>query len=261
MKKRNWLMTIAFAVLSLTIISTCVIGSTYAKFVSKVNGSGKAQAAGFLLTATEKQAGEGQGTAQVQIVAPNDVIDSAIVVNYFSQVDTDITATGETNTANNTGVFTDENWSAIVNYYNENFAALKKIFPGDGGEAAFTDAPAISDIFTVEGTGELAKTFVDAIVAEVPTLKIEGNATRIKAMAPEATASIEVEVNASVKWTTHAVGGDVFDSLLGAAITTLLQNKTSIELVAGKALTLTGTGASTIGVTIGLVATQVVAGA
>ena len=117
MKKRNWLMTIAFAVLSLTIVSTMVIGTTYAKFTSTISNAGTVNAAGFLITGTTV------GQDNDVMIAPSESKNVTMTIAYFSQVDTDITSAATMDNSANTGAFSTANWSSI-----------KTFFTGGGGE-------------------------------------------------------------------------------------------------------------------------------
>lgn len=238
MKKRNWLMTIAFAVLSLTIISTCVIGSTYAKFVSKVGGNGSVNAAGFYLTdggtlnlaSTTTFVGPGNGTAEKT--------DGA--VKFFSQVDTKITV-GQTDSASaGTGVFAydsahpeNSNWGKLVAYYNLNINNIAKAFgywdaktSGISGEGDFTGGAVKADLLPTDlikvggaDTSAIMLKIVDAIFAKEATATVKtkteiGSTTKstvdatlaaneILVSAFQGTAAAEItDLNASINWTT-----------------------------------------------------------
>lgn len=290
MKKRNWLMTIAFAVLSLTIISTCVIGSTYAKFVSKVSGSANGQAAGFLFAGTTTAA-----DAEA-LIAPNqtDGQDVSVSVNYFSQVKTAISATSATSAAGNTGAFTAANFQAIVDFYNANFALLRSEFSNDvggtedtnvtGGKAILAETAMTVDKFikisaAAEEGKDLADAFVAALIASEDAKNAGANGAAlsatgktIEAMGAGQKKAITVDLKVNVKWVSDANGGDVFDTLVGNAIYALLSSTDGTEVTltygtgaAAKTLTLTrdatnaDNNVSKVAVAIGLTATQVVA--
>lgn len=239
MKKRNWLMTIAFAVLSLTIISTCVIGSTYAKFVSKVGGSGSVNAAGFYLTdggtlnlaSTTTFVGPGNGTAEKENGA----------VKFFSQVETKITV-GQTDSASaGTGVFAydsahpeNSNWGKLVAYYNLNINNIAKAFgywdakankisgEGDFTGGAVKEGLLPTDLIKVAGanTSDIMVKIVDAIFAKEAGATVKTNtamgstdkkstadtglaANEILVSAFAGTAAAEINgLNASINWTT-----------------------------------------------------------
>ncbi len=239
MKKRNWLMTIAFAVLSLTIISTCVIGSTYAKFVSKVGGNGSVNAAGFYLTdggtlnlaSTTTFVGPGNGTA-----AKNDG-----EVKFFSQVDTKITV-GQTDSASaGTGVFAydsshpeNSNWGKLVAYYNLNINNIAKAFgywdagtKGISGEGDFTGGAVKADLLPTDlikvggaDTSAIMLKIVNAIFATeadaTVKTKTEISAGAKKSTVDDSLAANEIlvsafkgtaaakitDLNASINWTT-----------------------------------------------------------
>ena len=263
MKKRNWLMTIAFAVLSLTIISTCVIGSTYAKFVSKVNGSGKAQAAGFLIVA-----GEAASTSAEEnvLMAPGVTAGYKMTINYFSQVVTNIkTVEGADNGATGTGVFTAENWAKLVAFYNANIAAIKAA-TGAEGAAVAGDLAYTSLIKVVNGTGEtIDKAFVSAVVEKNAALAVAGNATQLKAMAADATDAIAVELTVTAKWESDAQGGDLFDTFIGNCIAAFEQGTTlkygDAEIIAdaasATAIAKTAKGTlSEVGIAVNIIAEQ-----
>ena len=263
MKKRNWLMTIAFAVLSLTIISTCVIGSTYAKFVSKVNGSGKAQAAGFLIVA-----GEAASTSAEEnvLMAPGVTAGYKMTINYFSQVVTNIkTVEGADNGATGTGVFTAENWAKLVAFYTANIDAIKAATGADGA-AVTADLAYTSLIKVVNGDGKaIDEAFVAAVVAKNAALAVTGNAKQLKAMAADATDAIAVDLTVTAKWETDAQGGDLFDTFIGNCIaafeqgTTLKYGEAEIIAEAASATAIAKTAKGTlseVGIAVNIIAEQ-----
>lgn len=270
MKKRNWLMTIAFAVLSLTIISTCVIGSTYAKFVSKVNGSGKAQAAGFLIVA-----GEAASTSAEEnvLMAPGVKAGYKMTINYFSQVVTNIkTVEGADNGATGTGVFTADNWTKLVKFYNANIAAIKAA-TGAEGAAVATDLAYTSLIKVVNGDGDnkpIDEAFVAAVVTKNAALAVPGNAKQLKAMAANATDAIAVELTVTAEWKSDAQGGDLFDTFIGNCIaafeqgTTLQYGEAAIIANEASATAIAKTAKGTlseVGIAVNIVAEQAPTGA
>ena len=245
MKKRNWLMTIAFAVLSLTIISTCVIGSTYAKFTSQVSGGGKAQAAGFLVAGAATEV-----TVATEMVAPTTAVGAEATINYFSQVETKIEVTnlseGSTGVTGS-GIFAV--WDAIVKAYNDQAETADKV------EAANVT---LNKVFTVtlEGQTEgqtLAQAFAAAVAAassgdSVVTVKSnDADNVVLSAMGKEATAAVEVKFNVQVKWNSIS---DKFDTFVGNMIAKNL-NEAAVEGATQ--------GKSIIEVSLPITASQVVA--
>lgn len=268
MKKRNWLMTIAFAVLSLTIISTCVIGSTYAKFVSKVNGSGKAQAAGFLIVAGKAAS---TSTEENVLMAPGVKAGYKMTINYFSQVVTNIkTVEGADNGATGTGVFAAANWTKLVTFYN---AHIDEIKAATGAEGAAVDASLkyTSLIEVVNGDGKaIDEAFVAAVVAKNSALAVSDNAKQLKAMAADATEAIAAELTVTAEWKTHAQGGDLFDNFIGNCIAAFEQGTTlkygDAEIIADAAsetaIAKTAKGTlSEVGIAVNIVAEQAPTGA
>ena len=243
MKKRNWLLTIAFAVLSLTVISTCVIGSTYAKYTSQISTNSGAQAAGFLVTG-----GNSVVETSDTLIAPGESATVEATVNYFSQVLTEISETSAT--ISGTGIFDETAWAALVADYNAKYGA-------SGSESVGEDLThtALSDFITVsigEGTGSgLAEQFVDAVIAAKGSSAVTKEGTnRLTAMGAAETTAITVTLEINVTWT-DAVEGNEFDTFVGNAIA---QNLTAAQYGATK-------GISTITVSLPLTATQVVTGA
>ena len=242
MKKRNWLLTIAFAVLSLTVISTCVIGSTYAKYTSQISTNSGAQAAGFLVTG---------GTTDLEtsdtLIAPGESATVEATVNYFSQVLTEISET--TATISGTGIFEETAWEALVADYNSKYGT-------SGSISQATDASAsLSDYITVsigEGTGSgLAEQFVDAVIAAKGSSAVTKDGTnRLTAMGATETAAIVVTLEINVTWK-DAVSTDAFDTFVGNAIA---KNLTAAQYEATERT-------SKITVSLPLTATQVVTGA
>ena len=242
MKKRNWLMTIAFAVLSLTIISTCVIGSTYAKYTSQISTNSGAQAAGFLVTG-----GNTDVTTADTLIAPGETVEVEATVNYFSQVLTEI---GETTAEiSGTGIFAEDAWAALVADYNAKYGTSGTV--STGTDLTHT---ALTDFITVkigDGVGTtLAEQFVDAVIAAKGSSAVTKQGTnRITAMGKEETTAITVTLAIGVTWK-DAVEGDAFDTFVGNAIA---QNLTAAQYGAQK-------GTSTITVSLPLTATQVIGG-
>lgn len=163
MKKRNWLMTIAFAVLSLTIVSTMVIGSTYAKFTSQVAGKGTAQAAGFLVAGTIADA------TATSLMAPGEAYEVTVPMTYFSQVLTKISTPGGTN-ATGTGVFDSTVWSNVVSFYNTNW---KKI----GAALGYGTYNSTGDEFAANGIGNYGPVAANLAVTDVIKTSGAGNAS------------------------------------------------------------------------------------
>lgn len=236
MKKRNWLMTIAFAVLSLTIISTCVIGSTYAKFTSQVSGGGKAQAAGFLVAGKEVSA-----DAAVELVAPETTAKSEATIQYFSQVVTEITITGEGDMTG-TGVFA--KWAELVEAY--------KATDAGNADSAVTTVTALKDVFKVSIDKDESETETDLAiifakkVAAASEGKITAEGAKLSAMGKDETAAFEVKFNVTVSWTSLS---DTFDTFIGNKI---YENLTTSQFGAE-------VGKSLINVTLPITASQVVA--
>ena len=272
MKKRNWLLTIAFAVLSLTVISTCVIGSTYAKYTSKITGSGSAEAAGFLITA-----GQTTATEENVLMAPEVAAQYSLTINYFSQVVTKLEAAGGASTTTGTGIFDSTNWAALVAFYNDHHAEIATATGATG--AAVNGSLTVSDIIQVTiGAGsaddDIAKQLADAIVAASSgKVSIDGSddeGKTLTAMAADETAAIPAAIKINVEWVSDATGGDLFDTFIGNCIAALATNTAlsygDLDVIgaadSGATLEILGTATdSTVGIALNITATQVVAGA
>jgi hypothetical protein len=272
-----------------------VIGTTYAKFTSTISGNSTVRAAGFLITGS---------TASVDdelLIAPGETQEVEIELKYFSQVDTVISGEAlQTNTAGNTGAFTDSNWAAIVAYYKAHASDLKNYFgitysaqeatentpaviPGG---VAFEEGeePAVADLISVDDAA-MVSSFLKKINDNNTTtglgedaLAVYPTGSVVKAMAYDVTDPITIGLTIPVTWTTHAVGGDTFDTLVGNCIAALAapdagyatvshtEGSTSVVLDfgfgSGNELTLTlpsnsTTGiASKVSVALGMTATQ-----
>ncbi|MBQ7579452.1 MAG: hypothetical protein IJT25_02860 [Clostridia bacterium] len=244
MKKRNWLMTIAFAVLSLTIVSTMVIGTTYAKFTSTISNAGTVRAAGFLIT------GSTTGQAANVLIAPGESKDITVNIKYFSQVDTEITAAAAGDNTANTGAFSATNWAAIKSFFNTNYAALNTYF-GITGEGAATGAMTAtnpSDLITVNNTQMLTQFATNAQTAGLTTQTVDSH-LYIKAMGYNESTAESVTVTVPVTWQTDTTGKDTLDTLIGNCIAALLNvagestNRFANQTVSGTSVTLNyGTG-------------------
>ncbi|MCR5553885.1 MAG: hypothetical protein K6F08_03995 [bacterium] len=214
MKKKNWLLTIAFAVLSLTIISTCVIGSTYAKFTSNVEGGAKVQAAGFLVTGGTASVG-----ASVGLVAPGVSQHKDATIEYFSQVVTEISVAQAGATVTGTGVFASAAWTALLAEYKDSTNGIGK------DDTNITTSTTLADIFTVTlGSNTVAEDFAAAVVTAASTegmtltTSTSGGHTTISAMPADAETTLEVTVPVTVTWTSK---GNLFDTFLGNKIAEL----------------------------------------
>lgn len=290
MKKRNWLMTIAFAVLSLTIISTCVIGSTYAKFVSKVGGNGSVQAAGFMLTD-----GGSLNFTDTKVIGPDGGSgDTTATIKYFSQVATILTFAEDAADAQGTNAFTTANWTALRTFYNENFDAIATYFgygtaaegKVDGGPAAngttltgakLGDGEALSArglIKVSSGEGTIRSQFKTALEDAHLTVTEEGTAAlKVTAMDANTAAVVSVTVTSNIKWTTltydTSKANNLFDTYVGYIVAQLQLTANAagdvdvLDLGGGKKLTLakTGDGKSTMQLSIGITAEQDTTGA
>ena len=224
MKKKNWLLTIAFAVLSLTIISTCVIGSTYAKFTTTVGGNSTAQAAGFLVTGATANS-----TADVLLAPGVEVTVPAGITSYFSQVATEITLDSEITSANNTGVFTDANWALLIAYFNDHVASDADHHVG----SALTVAQVITMGGTAGTSAGLAAAIYNAGVTTEPASTVwtetYSSGTVLPAMKATETAALTLSaINVTLTWTTPKcltnteVDNDEFDTFVGNCIAKLL---------------------------------------
>ena len=252
MKKRNWLMTIAFAVLSLTIVSTMVIGTTYAKFVSQVNSTGSAQAAGFLVAGTV-------ATTQINtIMAPGVTADQTVSLKYFSQVDTQITALSNDASLAATGVFDETTWNALVTFYNSNWQKIGNAL-GYGVYASGTpdtltlntgyhgaavaanlDQTALLTVTAGEGGNTVAQEFIAQVftnnanktAAYGSTAALKTTTTTndtIPAMLPAYDSVLTANLDISVAWTTQKyqttsandTDNDLFDTFIGDCIAAL----------------------------------------
>lgn len=283
MKKRNWLMTIAFAVLSLTIISTCVIGSTYAKFVSKVGGNGSVQAAGFMLTD-----GGALNFKDTKVIGPSQGSgDSKATIKYFSQVATILTFAEDAEDAEGTNAFTTANWTALRSFYNDNFDAIATYFgygtaaegKVDGGTTAngtaltgakLGDTEALSArglIKVSSGEGSIQSQFKTALEAAGLTVTEDAKALKVSAMTADTKKVVSVEVTSNITWETltydTSKANNLFDTYVGYIIAAL-QDETNlagnVEVLAfgEKKLTLVkaADGKSTMQLSIGITAEQ-----
>lgn len=284
MKKRNWLMTIAFAVLSLTIISTCVIGSTYAKFVSKVGGNGSVQAAGFMLTD-----GGALNFKDTKVIGPDGGSgDTAATIKYYSQVATILTFAEDAEDAEGTNAFTTANWTALRSFYNDNFDAIAAYFgygtataegKVDGGTTAngtaltgakLGDTEALSArglIKVSSGEGTIQSQFKTALEAAGLTVTEEAKALKVTAMDANTAAVVSVTVTSNIKWTTltydTSKANNLFDTYVGYIVAQLQLTENAAGNVdvltfGGKKLTLAKTtdGKSTMQLSIGITAEQ-----
>jgi len=265
MKKKNWLLTLALGVLSLTIISTCVIGSTYAKYTSTITSSASIQAAGFLVTGGNATVSGGN-----VMLAPG-LSDNAAIgnISYFSQVATTVTVEAVVDDAQSTGVFTATNWAALVTYYNTHVATT--------GHEVDSDL-AVSDLITI--TNSAANSIADAIfTAGGSTAFGDGTHTAgtntLPAMVAGANSAVTASgVSVTFAWTTSAdVTNDEFDTFVGNVIYLLANNTTitsanegvgtaTLTPVAGQNLVLTGVAAnqtSSVGVGVSITVAQVTA--
>lgn len=284
MKKRNWLMTIAFAVLSLTIISTCVIGSTYAKFVSKVGGNGSVQAAGFMLTD-----GGALNFKDTKVIGPDGGSgDTAATIKYYSQVATILTFAEDAEDAEGTNAFTTANWTALRSFYNDNFDAIAAYFgygtataegKVDGGTTAngtaltgakLGDTEALSArglIKVSSGKGTIQSQFKTALAAAGLTVTEEAKALKVTAMDANTAAVVSVTVTSNIKWTTltydTSKANNLFDTYVGYIVAQLQLTENAagnvdVLTLGEKKLTLAKTddGKSTMQLSIGITAEQ-----
>lgn len=289
MKKRNWLMTIAFAVLSLTIISTCVIGSTYAKFVSKVGGNGSVQAAGFMLTD-----GGTLNFKDTKVIGPDGGSgDTAATIKYYSQVKTILTFAEDAEDAEGTNAFTKANWTALRTFYNTNFDAIATYFgygtaeegKVDGGVTAngtaltgakLGDNEALSArglIKVSSGKGTIKSQFKAALEAAGLTVTEEEKALKVTAMDANTAAVVSVTVTSNITWTTlkydTSKANNLFDTYVGYIVAQLqltdnaAGNVEVLNLGGENKLTLAKTddGKSTMQLSIGITAEQDTTGA
>lgn len=254
MKKKNWLMTIAFAVLALTIVSTCVIGSTYAKFTQQLNSSASVKAAGFLVTA-----GTQSNIAATEVIEPGETLEVVVPITYFSQVNTNITAEG---TLTGAGVLNSTAWTALISAYNTAYELT------GGNAVAYT----INDIFAVKvsyntgtdtwatASADLAGTFCDAVVAHAGSSAVtkagaQATGWYLTPMAAAETDAITFNLKVTVTWKSdYAAEAEVnrFDTFVGNYIYNMLHASTGDDAVLG----VTTPTATTISLSLPITAEQ-----
>ena len=225
MKKRNWLLTIAFAVLSLTVISTCVIGSTYAKFVSNVGASAGAKAAGFNVSGGE--ASTVAIDADTVTIAPGESATSAITFTYFSQVNTEFVAADGTGvTITGTGVFAD--FETLKEGFAEWLTAKQDNDEFTDVQATDINSKTLETMFTVTFTSDAAgETPISANMAEAFAAAVRaagslgGTGTQVDAMADTATTALNITNSfyANITWTsTHSDIDNAWDTYVGEKV-------------------------------------------
>ena len=226
MKKRNWLLTIAFAVLSLTVISTCVIGSTYAKFVSNVGASAGAKAAGFNVSGGE--ASTVTIDANTVTIGPGESATSAITFTYFSQVNTEFVAADGTGvTITGTGVFAD--FEALKDGFAEWLTAKQDIDQFTDVQATDINSKTLETMFNVTFTSDAAgetpiggTNMAEAFAAAVRAAgSLGGTGTKVDAMADTATTALTIDDSfyAKITWvSTHSDIDNAWDTYVGEKV-------------------------------------------
>ena len=221
MKKKNWLLTIAFAFVALAIVSTTVLGSTYAKYVSTVSGSASAQAAGFLVTGSTTSA------AETVLLAPGEEFNvTAGITSYFSQVETQLSLTNAVTAS--TGAFSAANWDALVTYY--------RTYIATGDNAAYTVAenlPLTSLIKVPAATtaASIAASIYEAGYSETASENVwAGTYTTASNVLPAMKAGVNTalnlaNINLTISWESltltqneETVTNDLFDTFVGNVI-------------------------------------------
>ncbi|MBQ7453126.1 MAG: hypothetical protein IJS68_02530 [Clostridia bacterium] len=207
--KRMWLFVLICLVS--TLLSFSVLGSTYAKYTSKVGGNAGKQAAGFLITATSA---EPVALSASAIIAPGeDEYVTYIPIKYFSQVPTTLSSNGS---AHLVGLGALANFSTLLSEY----ATFKSTHNADGNTPT-----ALTDIFTIKfGTGN-GQTITEAIAS----LLVAGGLTRqysvtnpsntdpiISAMPANATTPLTLNLRVTISWIEHNdPDWDTWDEFLG----------------------------------------------
>ena len=227
MKKRNWLLTIAFAVLSLTVISTCVIGSTYAKFVSNVGASAGVKAAGFNVSST----GGGSSVtidADTVLIGPSKSQTTAITFSYYSQVLTEFVAdSGSGVSLTGVGVFA--NFETLKTGFSDWLSAKQDNGEFEGVQATDIESKTLESMFTVTFTSDaagntpisgssMAEAFAAAVRAEG---SLGGSGTQVEAMASSATTALTIDDSfyAKITWvSTHSDIDNAWDTYVGEKI-------------------------------------------
>lgn len=197
--KQLWFFTIFCFVI--TLISFSCLGTTFAKYTSKIQTSNTTQAAGFLVTAGGSSQTEITST---QIVAPGQTISFSVPITYFSQVDTEF-ITLEEATITGTGFLQD--FSALLSEY-ETYKALHN----PQGEAPTS----VSEMFSVSFSNNT--NIAELIVNELVALGLTRlSSTSVAAMESTATTALTINLPLTITWVEHNdPNWDTWDSFVGS---------------------------------------------
>ena len=186
---------------SATIISFCLIGQTYAKFVSKINSNNNVKAAGFYITNGGYKTGESELTT---IIAPGQTASANLELTYFSQVPTEFLNVSSKYVMG-TGVLAD--FDALLREY-ENYKALHN--PNGKAPASLSEC----FVLTMEETS-IAKAIAKELYTNYGLEKLADHA--VGPMSDDATIPFTLQIPIAISWVEHNdPDWDTWDTFLGS---------------------------------------------
>ena len=186
---------------SATLISFCLIGQTYAKFVSKINSNNNVKAAGFYITNGGYKTGESELTT---IIAPGQTASANLELTYFSQVPTEFLNVSSKYVVG-TGVLAD--FDALLSEY-ENYKALHN--PNGKAPASLSEC----FVLTMEETS-IAKAIAKELYTNYGLEKLADHA--VGPMSDDATIPFTLQIPIAISWVEHNdPDWDTWDTFLGS---------------------------------------------
>ena len=196
-----WALDYLFFCLIVTIVSFCLVGRTYSKFVSKISSDNNIQAAGFFVSAGGFQTGESELTT---IIAPGQMSNNTFKILYFSQVPTEFLNVN-TQYISGTGVLAD--FDALLNEYE----SYKAIHNPNGKAPASLDECFIISITETSFSKLIAKELYTNHGLE----KLADHA--VGPMSADAASPLVLSIPLSITWVEHNdPDWDTWDTFLGS---------------------------------------------
>ena len=218
MKNKRKIFIVALAaIMFLAIVSTVVLGATYARFVTTISDSATSQVAGFYISGGVTNQEEILESEQVALLAPGETVEVELQISYFAQVNTQITMTSNS-PISGTGAFA--NFDALVSEFVEEYPTYDTdLLPASLGE-----------MFSVKisNSADLASAIANSIRTSGG---LGGYADYVEAMPASATSSIVVTIPVIIKWESTNGASDLWDTFVGNKIATLIINSDVKSLV------------------------------
>ena len=208
-KKLNVIVYSAFAIVLAVIFSSSILGSTFAKFISRLETNSHIQAAGFYITAGTLSQEQTVANENIMI-APGETKTVYSTINYFSQVNTKVTVGNDSITL--TGALSNLDVSDLSDY--DSWLLNHQYYP------IITAPTSLEDMFTISVSSGIYSAPGSTVAEQVAEVirqagHLDGAGAYIAAMPADATGAVQIMQEITVTW--HEIS-DAWDTYIGELI-------------------------------------------